>query len=120
MSPFLFFDLCAAGGTLEPHGQDLQAALVFEARGLEALEIDVGGSGAPEPNSSVGYARIADDLALVADPRNPLFTTYSGIAVTRSESSPAIACEDGRWVLLFRPSDPLDGESEGIWAALSY
>lgn len=110
-SPFLFVQECGPGWS--------GTGLLFEATGLERIDLTLGGADPPEPNASVGYARL-DGVEVVVDPYNPLFTTTAGIAVTRSEHAPAIVCSQGVWTLYYEASDPGTGLSEGLFRALSY
>jgi hypothetical protein len=111
-SPLLFRQDCAAGWS--------GAALLFEATGLERIDLGVEGGDPPVPNASVGYARLVGDDLLAVDPRGPVFTTMAGLAVTRSEHGPAIACRSGSWELVYAASDPVSGAGEGLFVALPY
>lgn len=111
-APFLFMQECTPGWT--------GVGLVFEARGLERVDLALEAGAPAEPNASVGYARLGADSTLEADPLNPIFTTMAGLAVTRGESTPALVCEAGTWILLYEASDPRSGLSEGLFRALPY
>jgi hypothetical protein len=111
-SPFLFEQDC--GGGWSGH------ALVYEALGLEQIDVMVSGGEPALPNPSVGYARLEEDRGLVVDPANPLHSTTSGVAVTRGESMPALSCDGGRWALLYVASDPSSGLVQGLFRALPY
>jgi hypothetical protein len=111
-SPLLFRQDCAAGWT--------GAALLFEATGLERVDLEVAGGDPPAPNASVGYARLDGDGALLVDPRGPLFSTMAGLGVTRSEHGPALSCRSGSWELFYEASDPVSGAPEGLFVALPY
>ncbi|MBW2263522.1 MAG: hypothetical protein JRG91_16295 [Deltaproteobacteria bacterium] len=111
-SPQLFRQDCAPGWT--------GPTLLFEATGLERIDLEVEGGDPPVPNASVGYARLDADGSLVVDPRGPMFTTMAGLAVTRSEHGPAISCRAGSWTLYYGASDPVSGLAQGLFLALSY
>jgi hypothetical protein len=111
-SPLLFRQDCLPGWT--------GPALLFEATGLERIDLEVEGGDPPEPNASVGYARLEPGGSLVVDPHGPMFTSMAGLAVTRSEHGPAISCTAGSWVLYYGASDPVTGTPEGLFRALPY
>ncbi len=111
-SPLLFRQDCTPGWS--------GPALLFEATGLEHVELEVAGGDPPAANASLGYARLEADGTLAVDPRGPVFTTMAGLAVTRSEHGPAIACRAGSWVLVYGASDPVSGLEEGLFEALPY
>jgi len=111
-SPMLFRQDCVPGWS--------GVALLFEATGIERVDLDVDGGEPPAPNASVGYARLEEDGALLVDPRGPLFTTMAGLGVTRSEHGPALSCRSGSWELFYGASDPVSGAGEGLFMALPY
>jgi len=111
-APYLFAFSCA--------GERPWTGILFEAAGLERVEVTTAGAEPPLANSSVGFARLLRDGTVEVDPTNPVFTTYAGIAVTRSEHTPAITCEGGVWSITYTASDPRSGGSEGLFRALPY
>jgi hypothetical protein len=110
-SPFLFEQACA--------GRQGGIAMLFEAVGLERIDVQVAGAAPPLPNASVGYARLVEGTASVL-PSGPFYTTMAGVAVTRSEGTPVIVCSDHGWVLYYVASDPSTGLSSGLFRALPY